>query len=228
MDEYWKHLYDSLSKSPDTSLLEQVGKTLNGAPLPEEQLTLIVDSAVEALNLSKQDLFVDLCCGNGIITERIAPLVRRAWGIDQSAGLIAAAQRHSNAENVEYIVAEAIHVDPHLFSGLRKYLINESIQHFTTEYLDNVLHAMSRLESGSMIYLSGIPDLEKIKLYYDTPAKIAFYESREREGKPHSGKWWLRSDIEQIARNRGFRTRIVPQKYEMVTHYYRFDILLDK
>jgi hypothetical protein len=58
------------------------------------------------------------------------------------------------------------------------------------------------------------------RVYYDTPEKRAFYESGEREGRPHSGNWWLRSEISRIASAQGIMVTIVRQKPAMVTPYY--------
>lgn len=228
MDEYWKDLYDSLSKTPGKSLLEQVGKTLNGKALPEGQVALIASSAAKVLNLSHQDMFIDLCCGNGVITERLAPLVAKAWGIDFSEGLIEVAKNNSNAANVEYVHGDVLNLEATYFSGTKKVLMNEALQHFSTEDLNLLLMRMTRLGSGSRIYFGGIPDREKIDLFYDTPEKRAFYESREREGRPHSGRWWTRSEIADVAADHGFKVTIVAQSPMMVTSYYRFDVLLER
>ncbi|KQW64160.1 hypothetical protein ASC92_01535 [Variovorax sp. Root411] len=201
---------------------------MNGQALPDDQVELIARSAAEALKLTSQDLFIDLCCGNGVITERIAPLVDKAWGVDLSEGLIEVAQKNSSASNIEYAHGDVLNLDEKYFSGTRKILMNESLQHFSKSDLGLLLEKMTRLESGSLIYFGGIPDREKLEIYYDTPEKLAFYESREREGRPHMGKWWLRPEISTTANDRGFKATIVPQKPSMVTSYYRFDVLLEK
>lgn len=228
MRDYWKDLYDTVSKKPGSSLLEQVGKTLNGKPLPDDQVELIAWSAAKALKLTGQDLLIDLCCGNGIITERIAPLVGRAWAVDFSKGLIDVAKKNSMAANIKYAHADVLNLGAEYFTGPRKILMNESLQHFSENDLRELLQMISRVDEGSLIYFGGIPDREKLEIYYDTPEKMAFYELREREGRPHSGKWWLQAEISKIANSIGFKTTIVPQQPSMVTSYYRFDVLLEK
>lgn len=225
---YWKNIYETVSRDPEYSLLEQVGKTLNGKPLPEDQIQLIVQSAVRALQLAPRDFLIDLCCGNGLITERIAPLVDRARAVDFSEGLIEVAKANSHAANIEYECGDILNLGTGYFSSTRKILMNESLQHFVPDDLGVLLDQMIRLDTGSLVYFGGIPDLEKLAIYYDTPEKMAFYEMREREGRPHSGKWWLRSQISKIAADRGFKVTIVPQNSAMVTSYYRFDVLLSK
>lgn len=228
MRDYWKDLYDTVSKKPGSSLLEQVGKTLNGKPLPDDQVELIAWSAAKALKLTGRDLLIDLCCGNGLITERVAPLVSRAWAVDFSKGLIEVAKRNSAAANIKYAHADVLNLDAGYFAGHRKVLMNESLQHFSESDLRLLLEKMSIVEEGSLIYFAGIPDREKLGIYYDTPEKMAFYESREQEGRPHMGRWWLQAEICAIASSLGFRPAVVPQQPSMVTSYYRFDVLLEK
>lgn len=228
MDDYWKNLYDTVSKTPGKSLLEQVGKTLNGKALSEDQVGLIVLSARDALELAPQDVFIDLCCGNGLITEHLAPLVGKAWGIDFSAGLIEVARKNSRAQNIGYAQGDVLNLDNKYFSGVRKVLMNESLQHFSKDELGVLLERLARVDTGSRVYFGGIPDRDKFDLYYDTPEKRAFHQSREREGRSHSGTWWSQSEIVRMAGDRGFRATIVPQRPSMVTSYYRFDVLLEK
>lgn len=228
MTSYWKNIYETVSRDPEYSLLEQVGKTLNGKPLPEDQVQLIAQSAARALQLAPHDFLVDLCCGNGLITERIAPLVGRARAVDFSEGLIEVAKANSRSANIAYECGDILNLGAGYFSGTQKILMNESLQHFMPADLGVLLDQMVDLAQGSLVYFGGIPDREKLEVYYDTPEKMAFYEMREREGRPHSGTWWLRTDIAKIAAERGFKTTIVAQDAAMVTSYYRFDVLLGK
>lgn len=228
MDDYWKNLYDTVSRTPGISLQEQVGKTLNGKALSEDQVGLIVLSATEALKLEQQDVLVDLCCGNGLITEHLAPLADRAWGIDFSEGLIEVARQNSRTKKIEYAQGDVLKLDGKYFSGVRKVLMNESLQHFSSEEFGVLLECMASLEAGSRVYFGGIPDLDKFETYYDTPEKLAFYQRREREGRPHSGTWWSQPEIVRIAKEHGFKPTVVAQKPSMVTSYYRFDLLLEK
>ncbi|MEQ1743125.1 MAG: hypothetical protein ABL869_11600, partial [Candidatus Nitrotoga sp.] len=88
MNSYWKNHYDSISKQFDGSLLKQVGKTVNGQEIPELQVKLIVENTTNVLRLKAKDSVVDLCCGNGLITRQLAPLVEKVVGVDFTHGLI--------------------------------------------------------------------------------------------------------------------------------------------
>lgn len=228
MNAYWKNHYDSISKQFDGSLLKQVGKTVNGQDVPELQVKLIVESITNALRLNSGDSLIDLCCGNGLITRQLAPLVKEVIGIDYTRRLIDAANKYNSFQNVEYICSDVLHLDPKYFSGLKKIVVYEALQHFSVEQAAILLDELSNLGLASLVYLGSIPNKEKLNLFYDTKEKYAFYMQRENEGRPHIGRWWLMEEIEQLVSTRGFRATFSSQEPTLYTAHYRFDVLLEK
>lgn len=228
MNSYWKHHYDTASKQFDASLLKQVGKTVNGREIPAPQIKLIVDNIVNVLRLSENDSVVDLCCGNGLITRQLAPLVKDVVGVDFTSGLIDAAKRYNGFHNIEYINSDVLRLDPEYCSGFKKVIMYEAMQHFSEEELSVLLGELNNLGKGSRVFLGSIPNKEKLSVYYDTEEKYAFYKQRESEGRPHIGRWWLMNEIEQLVSTRGFKATFLPQEPTLYTAYYRFDVLLEK
>ena len=78
MNNYWEIHFDSNSKTSDGSLFKQVGKTVNGLDVAIYQINLIVENIANALQLKTSDTIIDLCCGNGLITRQLAPLVKKS------------------------------------------------------------------------------------------------------------------------------------------------------
>lgn len=228
MNSYWKNHYDSISKQFDGSLLKQVGKTVNGQEIPELQVKLIVENIVNVLRLSTKDSVVDLCCGNGLITRQLAPLVKDVVGVDFTSGLIDAAKRYSGFHNIEYVNSDVLRLDPKYFLGSKKIVMYEALQHFSEEQLSSLLDELSNLGTGSLIFFGSIPNWEKLSAYYDTERKIEFYMQCENEGRPHIGRWWLMDEIERLVSTRGFKSTFLPQEPTLYTAYYRFGVLLEK
>ena len=228
MNGYWKSHYDLISSQFDGSLLKQVGKTVNGREVPESQVKLIVHNIASVLQLSANDTVIDLCCGNGLITRKIAPLVEKVFGVDYTFGLIETAKTYNSFHNIEYINSDILSLDPDYYNGFNKILMYEALQHFYEEQLVKLLDVLSTSEAGSLFFLGSIPNKEKLNEYYDTEEKYAFYMHREREGKPHIGRWWLKEEIEQIASNGGFKAMLLQQEPTLYTAYYRFDVLLER
>lgn len=228
MNNYWRSHYDSISKRFDGSLLKQVGKTVNGQEIPEPQVRLIVDNIANVLRLNAKDSVIDLCCGNGLITRQLAPLVKRVVGVDFTDGLIDAAKKCNSFHNIEYIHSDVLSLDHKYFSGLRKIVMYEALQHFSLEQLVKLLNDFSGLMTGSLVFFGSIPNQEKLHVYYDTEDKYAFYMQRESEGMPHIGRWWLMEEIRQLVSTRGFKAIGLSQEPALYTAYYRFDVLLEK
>lgn len=228
MSNYWENHFDSISKQFDGSPLKQVGKTVNGREVPEPQVKLIVENIANVLRLNAKDSVVDLCCGNGLLTRQLAPLVKEVIGVDFSSGLIEAAERHNGFYNIEYVNSDVSRLDPKYFLGLKKILMYEAIQYFSEEQIGILLDQLKSLASGSLFFIGGIPDKEKLNAYYDTKEKFAFYMQGESEGRPHIGRWWLMGEIERLVSTRGFKAIFLPQVPTLYTAYYRFDVLLEK
>ena len=129
---------------------------------------------------------------------------------------------------IEYIHSDVLQLTPNYFSGLKKIVMYEALQHFSMEQLVKLLGKLSSLGPGSLVFLGSIPNKEKLNAYYDTEEKYTFYLQRESEGKPHIGRWWLMEEIEQIVSTRGFKAIFLPQVPTLYTAYYRFDVLLEK
>jgi ubiquinone/menaquinone biosynthesis C-methylase UbiE len=228
MNSYWKEHYDLISEQFPVSLLKQVGKTVNGQEISETQVKLITESIVNGLKLAAEDSIFDLCCGNGVITKQLASSVKDIVGVDFSTRLINCARLYNSANNIAYLNCNIMDLDPKYFSGLKKILMYEALQHFTSKEVIALLEVFDCLQSGALLFFGSIPNKNKLKTYYNTPEKYAYYKKSEAEGKPHMGRWWLMSEIEQIASNYGYKANILRQNPELYTAYYRFDVLLKK
>ncbi|MGZ8933270.1 MAG: class I SAM-dependent methyltransferase [Methylobacter sp.] len=228
MNSYWKNYYDLSSQQFDDSLLKQVGKTVNGQEIAEYQVKLIVENIANVLRLNAKDSVVDLCCGNGLLTRQLAALVKDIVGVDFTSGLIDAARKYNGFSNIEYVNSDVLCLEPGYFSGLKKIIMYEALQHFSEEQLSALLKELSNLGTGSLVFFGSIPNKEKLSVYYDTEEKFAFYMQRESESRPHIGRWWLTDEIERLVSSRGFKANFLPQEPTLYTAYYRFNVLLEK
>lgn len=215
---------DWVQAHPD-DLCKQVGKTINGQSLDTELLQVMADNVVNLLGLSKVDNVLDLCCGNGLITQRIADRVEHVLGIDYSDALIAVAQASNQASNVNYIVGDATQLDSQQLFGIGKCYIHEALAHFTPETLKSILNSLR--ESGvKQVVLIGVPDRERIWDYYNTDEKKAYYWQCEQAQRPHMGRWWNKSELQVMADNMGCEVEFYGEPEALPTSYYRFICLM--
>lgn len=228
MSNYWKDHYDRISLEHGDELLKQVGKTVNGERVADDQIKLIIESVTSALEINENDILIDLCCGNGVLTRKIAPRALNVVGIDFSKGLIDEANKHSRLDNITYLQHDVLSLPGQFFSGKRKVLMYEAMQHFTQDDFHALLQALTGLDSGSIVLFGSVPDKARLRNYYDTDEKYSFFQQRESEGRPHMGKWWMTNEIEIIAARSRFQTQFLPQPSTLYTSHYRFNLLLKK
>ena len=69
-NHYWNHILDS---HKEMDFFHQVGKTVGGVPISDDQISLSVEQMQACLSVDANDIVLDLCCGNGLITGEIAP-----------------------------------------------------------------------------------------------------------------------------------------------------------
>lgn len=101
MDKLDNYYTQRVSQSDD--LLYQVGKTVQGKPVSERQIGLIVEGIVARLELSADDAVADLGCGNGLLTNFIASEVRTMLGVERNSSLYEQACRHVSHPNTSFL-----------------------------------------------------------------------------------------------------------------------------
>jgi len=171
MSNYWKDHYDQNTEQFKDSLYKQVGKTVNGVEIDDQQLDCITRGVIDTLHLNQEDVVIDLCCGNGLITKYVATAVSKIIGVDFSKGLIDTANAKSHAENITYIESDVLKLPSEFFKQGSKYYMHEALQHFSVEMLGRLLENMSCIRSGATFFISSVPDKERLRDYYDTDEK---------------------------------------------------------
>lgn len=208
--------------------LRQVGKTVNGRPVPESLLDSMTADVVRALRIDERDRMLDLCCGNGLLTFRCAKHCSCILGVDFSEPLIRIARTHFSAPNIEYLLSDALALPPSILrEGFSKILLYEAIQHLTTEEAERLLGALRESPcAGAPVLLGSIPDRERIWNFYDTRERREEYDRRFRDGTEAIGHWWTPSEIIELGRRRGYEVEILSPDPELHVAHYRFDALL--
>ena len=105
----------------------QIKRSVNGQPVSEEQIQLIVATIKDALAFQPGDRLLDLACGNGALSRYFFDDCAEVYGVDYSEVLIEVAKRYFEqlplrrfdlADVGEYIVAET---DPARFTKVLCY-----------------------------------------------------------------------------------------------------------
>ena len=94
--------------SPD-DFWGQVKRTVNGTPVTQDQIDMIVDAVIKQLHLDLEDTLLDLCCGNGALSTLFFKYCKGGLGVDFSEYLISIANRNfALPPDQTYILQDAI------------------------------------------------------------------------------------------------------------------------
>lgn len=212
----------------ESDFLHQVGKTVGGKPIAEEQFGRIVTSIAAALSLQQDDILLDLCCGNGLVTMPIAHRCSAITAIDYSPGLIAIAKKHHGANNIKYLQGDVRELSRLIRERtFNKIFMYEALQHFQPHEIDRLLRDLRQLSGNHIAILFGsIPDRSRKWSFYNSVQRKIDYLIRLSRGTEAIGYWWKRKELEAIAIRHGFHITFNEQDPLLYTAHYRFDALL--
>jgi ubiquinone/menaquinone biosynthesis C-methylase UbiE len=103
------------------------------------------ESARKLIKFSEGNKVLDVGCGTGLITEKIAKLVNFVVGLDYSEGMISHAIKK---ENIQYVVADAKHI-PFNDKDFDKVVSFTMIQ--DVDNWDEVFKEMCRVSKGDVL-----------------------------------------------------------------------------
>jgi ubiquinone/menaquinone biosynthesis C-methylase UbiE len=219
---------ESVAQSGEQDLFRQVGRTVGGVPTGESDLDATTEAILEALELSGSEVVLDLCCGNGLLSQKIAPHCRTLIGIDFSAPLIEVARRFQLA-NAEFIVGDVANLkrDTLGVSQVDAACLAMAFQYFNFDRAAEMLKKIRRLATPAFrLFIEGIPDQDKIDMFYNTPERRAEHTRRKAAGTEQIENWWKRGSLLELAASEGFDCVNISQGPNRVCQSYRFDALL--
>ncbi|MFK7920634.1 MAG: class I SAM-dependent methyltransferase [Bacteroidia bacterium] len=183
----------------------------------------------QVLELKSSDHILDVCCGNGLLTQMILPYCKQITGVDISEGQIALAQ-DLTIENIDFKVADA--------TGLQSVIsgpFDHVVLYFSFQYLETPAQAkaciqqMSELlKPGGRILLGDVPEREKLKVFYPKQKDRLKYELKRRWGRSLMGRFWSLRELEAMAHPLGLSIKRIEQPTHFPYAHYRADFLLQK
>src|ERR1051325_9166966 len=184
--DWHEHYTQQPALFEETEFLKQVGKTISGQPITRAQLDAQISDICKALDIHSKDFLLDMCCGNGVITTEISRLCDSIVGIDFSEPLIRIAQKYNNPNNVTYVCISALDdgVKQIADKPFTKIYMYEALQHFHEDDLPRLLNSIKEISSqDALIFIGGIPDLDRLWDFYDTEERREDYRRRKSENR---------------------------------------------
>ena len=222
----------------------------------DHDLDSLATYIISLLEIGPTDEVLDLCCGNGLLTIRIANVAREVTGVDFSQALLLQAQDISSADNITYLEGDARYIGEILPPGkFDKAIISAGFQYFNMQSGFDVLSGLHKvLKPNGRLGILDIPDrahmvvhllralrrvliplnLEDIKRFPTLGLRAAYLKRNVARalGMRHDsemGHWWSRGAFYELATKSGFECRVLDQTPEYASHSYRsyrFDALL--
>ena len=207
--------------------LRQVGKTVTGQPVQPHQIDLIAETIMARLELGSEDVVVDLGCGNGLLTQRVAQRIAWIAGIDVSTPLLSVARAWHTQSNCSYHVGDLAMLGPLPVPEVTKAYCYEVLQHLTTAETQAMLEALrDQLGDRLILFAGSIPERSKLRMFYNTPSRWSAYELSEAEETEPIGHWWDRDELTALCSELGLTCEPCDQATALYTSHYRFDAMI--
>lgn len=220
MDFIWKDFwrnYRNIEFVAEKDLFFQVGKTINGEPISNEMFQWMVQDIVDALQLRNDDGFMEMCCGNGLLTKPLSHFVKEVFAFDFTSHLIDTAKKMNANDNVIYQVGDAKEDFFANFQGIeipKKYLMNDSLGYFTPIDLEEIFARLIAKSDSFDFYITGIPNDELKWNFYNTDERKAIYQECVQSGditNKGMGKWWKYEELLVISEKFQMEFKLVHQ-----------------
>lgn len=206
----------------------QVKRTVNGKPVSQDQIDMIVAAMGAALDLQAEDELLDLGCGNGALTKYFFQQCRGGLGVDFSDFLIEVANKHFALRPTErYLCGDAVA----FVEATSHTTFTKALSYGTFQYLDHVnapkvLRALhDRFPRLRRVVIGNHPNRANIEQFYGAGKVPPGIE--ERLDSP-IGIWRTPEQLGALAGAAGWRAtpHFMPAAYHAA--HYRFDLLLER
>ena len=229
MSSYWKHYWDKHVESvTDNDPFRRVLRVQNKQPLSESLFSELVTYIIRHLKLGPDDRVLDLCCGNGLITTRLARYCKQVVAVDFCQDLIEELNQQS-VKNVSTIVTDVAQLG-YASNSVDRILLAAALQHFSQpQVIYMFCQYFQWLKSNGILLLTDILDSNRIWQFYDDVEREAAYFENTMNKMPILGTWFDGEWLIKLARYAGFsEARIIDQPEQFLYSHYRFDFICYK
>lgn len=191
--EYWS---DSLSQN-NIDDQSQVLRVRNKKPIDEIRWEFTVKDVESHLDLKISDSMLDLCCGNGLLTDAFSPKVNSICAVDISPSLIERLKKR-NLSNVDVILNDIrmVHFEKSIFSKILWYA---GIQYLDESDIVNMVFKLREwLKPSGIIMIGDIPDKDKIWDYFNNEDRKNAYFQGLSDNQPIIGTWIDKKWIKEL------------------------------
>lgn len=208
----------------------QVARMREGKASKQADLEEIAAYIREKLTLTEQDKVLDLCCGNGGLSQVLAQYCGHVTAVDFSAPHLEIARQKFPRENITHVQADARDLSILADRNFDKINLYFSFQYFDTLEIGQevMIQLAQRLVPGGKILIGDVPDAAKINIFYSSFLQRLRYRLARFRGRDQMGKFWKESEMKQIAAQAGLSIQQLQQPPDFLYQHYRVDYLLGR
>lgn len=205
----------------------QVKRTVNGKPVSQDQIDMIVEAVLQGMNLSSDDKLLDLCCGNGALSTLLFAECQGGLGVDYSRYLIDVANTNFASTSDKYQLVDDVAAyatrepSPERFT---KALCYGSFQYLSQESARSLLENLHlRFKNVQRLYLGNLPDKALLKEFYNDKDYV---EGIEDDHSSPIGIWRTRKEFTHLAKATGWEAEFFRMPESFYASTYRYDVIL--
>ncbi len=221
-DEYAK------TRAPD-DFWGQVRRTVQGVPVSDNQIKMIVDAIQLALEMKPDDTLLDIACGNGALSHLLFDSCADYLGVDLSGHLISVAKGNFEAlphyQFMQQGAAEYVRSEPRP-ARFSKVLCYGSFPYFPAADAAEVLRTLfEKFSNVQSVFIGNLPDKDRAVAFYKTK-QVSAVEMSDHASQ--IGIWRSQSELEKLAGNAGWKAKFSVMPPEYYAGHYRYDVLLSR
>ena len=204
----------------------QVCRTVNGKPVEEDDILLIVSQITKYLKFDENDVLLDLCCGNGALSNYLFNNIKGYLGVDFSEYLISVAKNNFETNTHSFLVQDAVKFvqdfkDPLIF---HKALCYGAFSYFDDTNAEVLLRLIfERFSNISKIFVGNLPDRNLADYFYIDPTIKNKYMD---DPQSSLGIWRTKDQLSKIANDCGWNAEFSVMPKEFYAAHYRHDLIL--
>lgn len=205
----------------------QVKRTVNGKPMTQDQIDMIVAAIHRGLKISTNDVLLDLCCGNGALTTYLFSRCAGGLGVDFSEYLIDVAIKYfKKSPDEQYVLQDVVdfvktYEHPERFSKAMCYGSFMFLPHESAHDLLRLLRL--RFPAISLLFIGNLPDKSKMADFF---SKQEYTPGIEDDPGSPIGICRTEQELVQLSQKTGWQATITRMPSEFYAAHYRFDAIL--
>lgn len=208
---------------------QQIKRTVNGKPVSEQDIQMIVDQISGALRFRPGDVLLDLGCGNAALASYLFDSISEYHGVDFSEYLVGVAREFfSIPGKTHFCCGDAVEATLEFpeASRITRVLVYGVISYLSADSVSTLLKTIwSQYSACERIFIGNVPDKTKAADFFQRRNVVDY---RLDDPKSPIGVWWSADEFVALGEACGFNVDIMTMPNDFYGAGYRFDVLMTR